>query len=291
MSLDLNSVSGLPTFNDLLTSFHPNPAVLIIIGAVIVFFVALFAIKGTGTQGDGGENGGTTKALTVVLWALFLVLILMNGMAYFFNFNVTTSVSKLFSPTPEVAVYAKDSTISNTEDDTADGDGDEATYETTVPEIKVTPQVFHIPGNRFGYRDAQAVCSAYGGRLANIQEVQRAYQDGGGWCSYGWSDNQMALFPTQQAKWEALQKVPGHQHDCGRPGVNGGYIANPNVRFGINCFGFKPKITPDEQEDMDNTPYYPKTAREINFDKRVAYWQNRLSELNVAPFAPGQWSD
>ena len=101
----------------------------------------------------------------------------------------------------------------------------------------------------------------------------------------------MALFPTQQGKWEALQKVPGHQHDCGRPGVNGGYIANPNVRFGINCFGYKPKITPDEQEDMDNAPYFPKTAREINFDKRVAYWQNRLSELNVAPFAPGQWSD
>ena len=289
MSLDLNSVSGLPTFNDVLTSFHPNPAVLIIIGAVVVFFVALFAIKGTGTSGDGTGNGTATSALTVLLWALFLVLLLMNGMAYFFNFDVTTSISNLLSPTPLVAVHARDGAINN--DDTEEDGDTEGTYETTVPEIKVTPQVFHIPGNRFGYRDAQAVCAAYGGRLANIQEVQRAYEDGGGWCSYGWSDDQMALFPTQQGHWEALQNIPGHKHDCGRPGVNGGYIANPNVRFGINCFGYKPRITPDEQTAMDNAPLVPKTAREINFDKRVAYWQNRLSELNVAPFAPGQWSN
>ena len=33
---------------------------------------------------------------------------------------------------------------------------------------------------------------------------------------------------------EKLQKIKGHEHDCGRPGINGGYIDNPNVRFGVN---------------------------------------------------------
>ena len=31
-----------------------------------------------------------------------------------------------------------------------------------------------------------------------------------------------------------MQKIEGHEHDCGRPGVNGGYIANPNVNFSRN---------------------------------------------------------
>ena len=38
----------------------------------------------------------------------------------------------------------------------------------------------------------------------------------------------MALFPTQYEHWEHLQKIKGHENDCGRPGVNGGYIDNPN---------------------------------------------------------------
>ena len=290
MSLALNSVTGIPSFNDFLTSFHPNPAVLIVIGVIIVFFVAVFAVKGTG----GTETGkATTGGLTVLLAGLFVVLLLMNGMAYFFNFNVTTGLTNLFSPTPEVVVQANGSSVGNSDETqaTASGDGDSGGNETTVPEIKVTPQVFHVPGNKYGFRDAQAICAAYGGRLAKIQEVQAAYQDGASWCSYGWSDGQMALFPTQQAQWEALQKIPGHKHDCGRPGVNGGYIANPNVRFGVNCYGYKPKITSDEQDAMDSAQYYPKTAREIDFDRRVSYWRHRLSELQVAPFAPNQWSE
>ena len=63
---------------------------------------------------------------------------------------------------------------------------------------------------------------------------------------YGWSDNQMALFPTQKSTYDKLQEVQGRENDCGRPGVNGGYIENPNVKFGINCYGVKPEITPEE---------------------------------------------
>ena len=45
--------------------------------------------------------------------------------------------------------------------------------------------------------DAAAVCKAYGNRLANYKEIKSSLDAGGEWCSYGWSDDQMALFPTQ----------------------------------------------------------------------------------------------
>ena len=57
----------------------------------------------------------------------------------------------------------------------------------------------------------------------------------------------MAFYPTQKSTWNKLQKIKGHEHDCGRPGINGGYIDNPNVRFGVNCFGSKPAISAEEQ--------------------------------------------
>ena len=63
-------------------------------------------------------------------------------------------------------------------------------------------QVFHLRDNVFNYEDAQAACKAYDSRLANLEEVISAYKDGGNWCSYGWSDGQLALYPTQKDFWE-----------------------------------------------------------------------------------------
>ena len=48
-----------------------------------------------------------------------------------------------------------------------------------------------------------------------------------------------------------------------RTGVNGGFIANPAVRFGANCFGYKPKITSEEQDAMDTASEYPKTRKDM----------------------------
>ena len=72
-------------------------------------------------------------------------------------------------------------------------------------------------------------------------------------------------------------KITGHQHDCGRPGINGGYIANPNVRFGVNCFGYKPVINSEEAEQMSSAPLYPRTTSELEFEKRVDYWRKKVS--------------
>ena len=134
------------------------------------------------------------------------------------------------------------------------------------------------------------MCKAYGGRLATYKEIDKAYDKGADWCSFGWSDGQMALYPTQYDKWEKLQTIKGHEHDCGRPGINGGFIDNKAVRFGINCFGYKPKITENESQLMAETPLYPVTNKEIAFDKKVDYWRDKLPEILVAPFNYNNWS-
>ena len=100
----------------------------------------------------------------------------------------------------------------------------------------------------------------------------------------------MALFPTQYKHWERLQKIKGHENDCGRPGVNGGYIDNPNVRFGVNCYGHRPKITPLETEIMEATPDYPITRQQQKFNRRVEYWKERIQDILVSPFSPNSWS-
>ena len=36
-----------------------------------------------------------------------------------------------------------------------------------------------------------------------------------------------------------LQKNPNTKHACGRPGINGGFIDNPYVKFGANCLWYQ----------------------------------------------------
>lgn len=302
MNVNLNSVTGIPHVNTGL-DFGTNETVLIVLIGVIVGFYVLFASLGGSKTGSSVAYGTPTSvntssasksSLEILIWAVFIVLILMNGMTYFFNVDITTSIKNLFSRKPEIDVLVNHHTDIG-EDNTppaADSEVDSGDEEDTegVPEIMAGEQVFHIPGNKYGYTDAGAVCDAYGGRLANYKEVEDAYRKGGDWCSYGWSADQMALFPTQYEKWQALQKIEGHENDCGRPGVNGGYIANPNVRFGINCFGHKPQITQEESKLMNETSLYPKTRSEIQFENKVDRWKKRLPNILVAPFNHNNWS-
>ena len=159
-----------------------------------------------------------------------------------------------------------------------------------VPEIRIKEQVYHIPGNEYTFDNATALCKAYGSRLATYSEVENAYKNGAEWCSYGWSDRQLALFPTQKDTWNYLQNIEGHENDCGRAGINGGYIANPDVRFGANCYGYKPKITDEEKEMMITQPLYPRTMKDIKEEKRVDYWRRKIPEILVAPFNKNVWS-
>jgi len=155
-------------------------------------------------------------------------------------------------------------------------------------------EVFNISNNLYTYDDARAICTAYGARLATYNEVEESYNKGGEWCNYGWSEDQMALFPTQKLTWFKLQKNPKHKNDCGRPGVNGGFMANPYIRFGVNCYGKKPNPTEKDKKKMQGTNKevnIPKTPEEIALDKKVAFWKENADKLlNLNSFNYNKWS-
>jgi hypothetical protein len=208
--------------------------------------------------------------------AILVVLIAINAFQYFFSINVTAYVQGLFTPKTTVDIVV-----------------DQSTYQSgaaPVPEIKLYKQVFNIPGNNYEYDDAKALCRAYGSDLATYDQIEKAYNNGAEWCNYGWSANQLALFPTQKQTYDNLQKIDGHQNDCGRTGVNGGYIANPKIKFGVNCYGYKPKMTSEEDELMKTSSPYPETMKDIAFQKRIDYWKNQVSDILVSPFNHSSWA-
>jgi len=289
--LDITPTQGLPHMYDFIgntVAKGVNPIVLIIFTGVIMVYYILFSYLGIGGRSASGVPMPSSPGVTfieVIMWGAFVFLVLINGLQYFFNVDIRTGIRNLFSPVPEVdiAIITPEGEIGNGGDDARFDDG-------VVPEITTEPQVFHIPENIYTYKDAKAVCNAYGGDLANYEQMEKAYNDGGEWCGFGWSDNQMALYPTQPNTWNKLQKIKGHKHDCGRPGINGGFIANENVRFGINCYGYRPKITKLERELMETNSPFPVTKQERRFEKKVDYFRSILPDILVSPFNYDQWS-
>jgi hypothetical protein len=145
------------------------------------------------------------------------------------------------------------------------------------------PEVFYISDNIFTYKEAHAVCKAYGGELASYQQVEKAYQEGAEWCGYGWSADGLALFPTQYDTWKERQKEtdPAKRIECGRPGVNGGYF-NPATKFGVNCFGVRP--------DKKLGPAAKVPAKNPEEDKMIERFRRRLKNFVVFPFNKASWS-
>ena len=155
-------------------------------------------------------------------------------------------------------------------------------------------EVFNITNNLYTYDDAQSICSAYGAKLATYDQIEDAYNNGAEWCNYGWSDGQMAFFPTQKDTWNKLQQTKNRKNDCGRPGVNGGYFANPLLRFGVNCYGKKP---PPSQADLDRMAAnkdinVPHSEEDVVINNKVNYWRQNMGNLLVLnSFDRTQWSE
>lgn len=160
-----------------------------------------------------------------------------------------------------------------------------------TPEPK--EEVFNIGNNLYTYDDAQAICKAHNSRLATYDEIEAAYTNGAEWCNYGWSANQMALFPTQKTTWNELQQSEAHKNSCGRPGINGGYFDNPNIKFGVNCYGFKPQPTSNEKSMMETKKErpYPQTEKEKEMEEKVEYWKkNGKNVMYLNSFNREKWS-
>lgn len=152
-------------------------------------------------------------------------------------------------------------------------------------------QVFNISKNSYTYYDAEPLCKALGAELATYEQVKQSYADGADWCNYGWVKGQMAVYPTQTNTWEQLQQGPEDQRNaCGRPGVNGGYFDNPELRFGVSCYGVKPT-----QKDHDATAVAagdaaPLSPGGLDFEKKVSQYRGEANSIGILPFSKTAWS-
>ncbi len=292
----MNSITGVPTIGRYYDKISFNPIIIIVLIIIILLYFFLFkSLGGSSLSGDSslldltpntnGSSNNQFKFLGIILVSVFVVLILINGFTYFLNINIITSIKNFFSKTPEINIAANHDITTNNEDDTLDNEDLLGNSKN-----RLQKQVYHIPNNTYTYDNAKAICTAFGDRLASYKEIENAYNNGADWCSYGWSENQMAFFPTQYDNWSELQKTPTHKHDCGRPGINGGYIDNPNVKFGVNCYGYKPKIKAQEAKIMKNASNFHTTKNEAEFENKVDYWKNNIDNILISPFNKKSWS-
>lgn len=278
--MDISPIYGYSGYYDFITqkiTMGGNQITLILLFVIILLYYLVFASMGQPTvmisQAQQAPSSGIYMT-EVLMWTLFIFLALTNILQYLFQLDIRTAITDIFTRHPTLDIDVK------------------VPQKEPVKEITYEKQVFHIPDNKYTYDDAKAVCKAFGSRLATYKEVEKAYNDGGEWCSYGWSDGQMVLFPTQEATWKKLQKSShADKQACGRPGVNGGYIDNPNAEFGINCYGYKPVMNQVEQQMMRDEPLVPESREEREFNDKVKRYRQQLQDIIVSPFNRQTWSN
>jgi hypothetical protein len=149
-------------------------------------------------------------------------------------------------------------------------------------------EVFSVSANKFTYNDAEPLCKALGAELATYEQVKEAWGKGADWCNYGWVKGQMAVYPTQKETWEKAQAGSEDQRmSCGNPGMNGGFFDNPELRFGVTCYGQKPD---QSKHDEDRVASIPKSPASLDFDKKVAVFRSEADHMGVLPFNTGKWN-
>ena len=171
----------------------------------------------------------------------------------------------------------------------------ESNIPTTIAE-KMLPtgapgsEVFAVSKNTFTYYDAQPLCKALGAELATYDQVKAAWDKGADWCNYGWVKGQNAIFPTQTDTWQKLQAGPEEERGaCGRPGINGGYFDNPELRFGVNCYGPKPAQSTHDEAIVAKRTGQPLTVGALEVEKKVNKFRSEADNIGVLPFNGNKW--
>jgi len=157
---------------------------------------------------------------------------------------------------------------------------------------KVLPggnQVFNVSSNKYTYYDAEPLCKALGAELATYDQVKEAWSKGADWCNYGWVKGQMAIYPTSQETYDKTQSGPEDGREvCGQVGLNGGYFDNPELRYGVTCYGKKPSDTLHNSADVErNTPTSPDA---LAYDKKVAEFKREASSISILPNNSHSWN-
>jgi hypothetical protein len=234
-----------------------------------------------------------TKIFIVLAITLLIIIII----AFLFRKDLNIEFSKRFKGDPlvELDVY------NNIREVDKGCGNDKCKPELPLPKAErpIIPsntrqkEVFNVSKNIYTYDDASSVCKALDSELATFDQVQKAYDNGGDWCNYGWTKGQMALYPTQQSTWKKLQKAPKeYRNECGHPGINGGYFDNKYLKFGVNCYGYKPGIKENDRELLDYSPAPRLSEEEKRERQKIRQYRSARArnDLTILPFKKNCWN-
>ena len=209
------------------------------------------------------NNSNINSNNTIFIFIISLFIIIFIIISYFI---FTNSI-----------IDSSDSTDST---DSTNNNNNNKINNTSINMFSNKKDVFHIRDNVFSYNEAKAVCDAHDSKLATIEQMLDAWKKGANWCSYGWSEGQLALYPTQRDFWDQLQGDNLRKTECGEPGLNGGYFNNSNFKFGANCYGVRPPAS-----GSDKVKNRRKTRTTHN--KLVEKYDGK--QYKISPFSNSNW--
>lgn len=151
-------------------------------------------------------------------------------------------------------------------------------------------EVYNVSQNKFTYYDAEPLCKALGAELATYEQVKDAWGKGADWCNYGWVKGQMAVYPTQEETYDKLQAGSADQRRaCGTTGINGGFFDNPDMLYGVNCYGKKPSQSAHDEQQLMAQGNIPRTPEALDADEKVNTFKSEADSLFVKPFNNDKW--
>jgi hypothetical protein len=228
------------------------------------------------------SEGGFFSTFAIIV---IVLLLLIAGLIYYFYNEIVDYINSLF-PSDDIPNPANLPGVPTPLPPMPDGsDSATAAVERVLPASK---EVFNVSENKYTYYDAQALCKSLDSELATYDQVKDAFDKGADWCNYGWTEGQMALYPTQKASWEKLQAGPESKRtSCGEPGINGGRFDNPELQFGVNCYGPKPS---ESKHDARSKQFASEalSPEELALEKRIATFRGK--QIPIMPFSGNRWS-
>ena len=239
----------------------------------------------------------TAPALSISLPLILGIGVLMIALALVLYYRSTiqsgimkayTSMKNMINPAqPAQPAQQTQQTQSNDTPSPATPN-DMKTVNKMVPNRKT---VFNVNSNKYKYSDAEPLCKALGAELATYDQVKQAWDQGADWCNYGWIKGQAAVYPTQKGTYDALQlsSVDDERMACGSIGVNGGYMDNPELRYGVNCYGDKPSKTAHDLKVTNELIQPPLTPSALKQKMVEQEFKANANLIGLLPFNETNW--
>jgi hypothetical protein len=237
-------------------------------------------------------NNSSSSSWTLIAGIFFLCFLIFLSIFIFFNKELQRGVDNLVERIRSATgLHKYDSEPAKEEPAVAKPEPTAPATQESILQKILPSEVFNVSKNEYTYYDAEALCSALGAELATYDQVKEAYEKGADWCNYGWVKGQGAVYPTQKSTWETLQQGPEEERNaCGNPGLNGGHFDNPEMKFGVNCYGPKPSQSAHDSSELMKNGSIPKTVAGLQVYEKVNDYKKQIGEMEILPFNEGSWS-